>query len=105
MRDMFIGMNTQPHPSTTPASLLIDAAELARMLSVSKPTIWRMLSAQRAPEPLRLTAQCLRWRRSDVEAWLAAGCPAQQRPTGTNGEASKIHHATIANEVPIGGLA
>lgn len=57
---------------TAPLSVLIDAAELARMLSVSKPTIWRLLSAQKIPEPLRLTAQCLRWRRSDVDGWLAS---------------------------------
>lgn len=57
-----------------PASVLIDAAELARMLSVSKPTIWRMLSGQKIPEPIRLTSQCLRWRRDSVLAWIDAGC-------------------------------
>jgi len=56
-------------------SVLIDAAELARILSVSKPTIWRMRQSGRLPEPLRLTSQTLRWRRSDIETWLAAGCP------------------------------
>ena len=61
-------------PSLVP-SVLIDAAELARMLSVSKPTIWRWLSEGRLLEPIRLTAQCLRWRRDAVLAWIDAGCP------------------------------
>ena len=71
-------------------SVLIDAGELARMLSVSKPTIWRMRNDEKLPPGIALTSQCLRWRRSDVEAWLAAGCPhQQQRPAAANGEASE----------------
>lgn len=50
-------------------SVLIDAAELARMLAVSKPTIWRI--RDKLPPSIALTSQCIRWRRSDVEAWLA----------------------------------
>ena len=65
-------------PPTNAAPFLIDAAELARLLSVSKPTIWRMLSAQKIPEPIRLTSQCLRWKRDSVLDWLdslqAADC-------------------------------
>lgn len=56
-------------------SMLIDAAEFARMLSVSKPTIWRLLSSQKIPEPIRLTSQCLRWRRDVALRWIEAGCP------------------------------
>ena len=60
-------------PSLVP-SLLIDAAELARLLSVSKPTIWRLRENNKLPPSIALTSQCIRWRRSDVDAWLAAGC-------------------------------
>ena len=63
-----------PDPVPVP-SALIDARELSRLLSVSLPTIWRMRNAGRLPEPIRLTSQCLRWRRCDVDAWLASGCP------------------------------
>lgn len=52
-------------------TVLIDAAELARMLSVSKPTVWRLREAAKLPPAIALTSQCIRWRRSDVEAWLA----------------------------------
>ena len=69
-------------PAMTKASLvpsvLIDARELARMLSVSVPTVWRMRESCRLPEPLRLTSQTVRWRRADIESWLAAGCPSSQ---------------------------
>lgn len=63
-------------------SALIDARELAATLAVSLPTVWRMRDANRLPAPLRLTAQCLRWRRrtgnpaTGVDDWIDAGCPA-----------------------------
>ncbi len=70
-------------------SVLIDAAEFARMLSVSKPTLWRMLSAQKKiPEPIRLTSQCLRWRRDSVLAWINAGC--EPVATSNNKKESEI---------------
>jgi len=71
------------------ASVLIDAAEFARLLSVSKPTIWRMRSVRKIPEPIRLTSQCLRWRRDSVLAWIDAGCPsidASERTTANANE-------------------
>lgn len=63
---------------TETISALIDAKELAELLSVSKPSIWRWLSEGRLPEPIRLTAQCLRWRRDQVNDWIKAGCPQQR---------------------------
>ena len=56
---------------TLTPSVLIDARELSVMLSVSKPTIWRMREGGKLPPAIALTSQCIRWRRSDVEAWLA----------------------------------
>ncbi len=57
-------------------SVLIDAAELARMLSVSKPSIWRMREDGKLPPAIALTSQCIRWRRDSVTAWIESGCPA-----------------------------
>lgn len=56
--------------------VLIDAAEFARLLSVSKPTIWRLREAGKLPPAIALTSQCIRWRRDAVLAWIEAGCPA-----------------------------
>ena len=85
----------------TAPSVMINAAEFARLLSVSKPTIWRMLSAQRIPEPIRLTAQCLRWKREHVLRWIDSGCATlnEQRPAAVNGEASVNSSTPFAREV------
>lgn len=56
-------------------SALLDAAEFARLLCVSKPTIWRLRENSKLPAAIALTSQCIRWRRSDVERWIAQGCP------------------------------
>jgi predicted DNA-binding transcriptional regulator AlpA len=66
-----------PNASLIP-SVLINAAELAQILSVSKPTIWRMKEALKLPKEIALTSQCIRWRRADIDSWLAAGCPTQE---------------------------
>ncbi len=69
-------------------SALVDAAELAALLQVSKPTIWRLRENFKLPPAIVLTAQCIRWRRSDVESWIAAGCPRfnDQAPTAAPSE-------------------
>lgn len=54
---------------------LIDATELARLLSVSKMTIWRLRDDGKLPPAISLTSQCVRWRRAAVLTWIDAGCP------------------------------
>ncbi len=61
---------------STIAPALIDAAELARLLSVSKPTIWRLREAGKLPPAIALTSQCVRWQRDRVLGWIENGCPA-----------------------------
>lgn len=65
-------------------SLLIDAGELARLLSISKPSVWRWLENGRLVKPIRFTAQSLRWRRDVVIAWIEAGCPAPDEAQATS---------------------
>ena len=92
---------------TAPLAVLIDARQLAAMLSISVPTVWRMRDAGRLPEPLRLTAQCVRWRlrtgdpTTGVLDWIDAGCPPfnEQRPAAVNGEASVKHHTPAESQV------
>lgn len=68
---------------STLVSALIDAAELARLLSVSKPTIWRMKDAGKLPMAIRLTSQTVRWNRRAVLDWIEGGCtpPTASQPT------------------------
>lgn len=55
-----------------PSLLTVD--ETARMLAVRPRTIWRWLSKAIMPEPVR-PGGSTRWRRTDIEAWIAGGCP------------------------------
>lgn len=54
---------------------LISVDELASMLGVSTRTLWRLLSAGKLIKPIKVGGST-RWRRSDVQQWIAQGCPA-----------------------------
>lgn len=62
--------------SSTSADLreLLNAAEAAQMSGVARRTWWRYCSSGKAPAPVRLGGS-VRWRRSELAAWIAAGCP------------------------------
>ena len=53
---------------------LLSAAEAAEMAGVGKRSWWRYVSSGRAPAPVRLGG-AVRWRRSELAEWIAAGCP------------------------------
>lgn len=57
----------QPEPDA------IDVHAVARKASVSPATIWRLRAAGKMPAPIRI-GHSIRWRRADIEAWIAAGC-------------------------------
>lgn len=57
-------------------AVLVTPDQLAVWLQLSKRSLWRLRSAGQLPAPVRLR-KAVRWRVSDIEAWLAAGCPAQ----------------------------
>lgn len=67
----------QDHHDTEPTaeSLLIDAAEYARLLSVSERSNWRLDAQGKIPEAIELGVQCKRWRLAEVEAHVEAGMP------------------------------
>lgn len=55
-------------------SLLIPVEEFASMLNVSERTLWRLLSARKVPEPVRL-GRLTRWSLDRVKEWIEHGCP------------------------------
>lgn len=55
--------------------MLLKLGEVAELLSVSRMTVRRMQVAGRLPRPVQLGPFVQRWRRSDLEAWIAGGCP------------------------------
>lgn len=57
-----------------PKLVLLKAEEVACMLAISTRTLWRLVSVHKFPAPIRVGSST-RWRATDVEAWVHAGCP------------------------------
>jgi predicted DNA-binding transcriptional regulator AlpA len=57
---------------------LLDMSEMAAMLKMGPRTLWRFRDSGRLPAPVAL-GRCIRWRRGDIERWVAAGCPDVRR--------------------------
>jgi predicted DNA-binding transcriptional regulator AlpA len=58
----------------TVPSPLLTVDDLAALLKVSPRTIWRMRSCCQLPKPVKVGGG-VRWRQSDIESWIAQGCP------------------------------
>jgi predicted DNA-binding transcriptional regulator AlpA len=54
-------------------SQLISAKVLAKMLSLSARTVWRLRSAGKLPKPVCVGAS-IRWRLSDISLFLECDC-------------------------------
>ena len=63
---------TQP-PADAPAAQLLDVRSVAALLGCSTRHVYRLADAGRMPPPVRLGA-LIRWRRADLDAWIAGGC-------------------------------
>ncbi len=57
---------------------LLTAQAIAEKLSLSKRAIFRMRSAGLICSPVKVGAGAIRWRQSDIEQWIALGCPSRQ---------------------------
>ncbi len=51
-----------------------DVGDIATLLKASSRHVRRLADAGAMPRPLHL-GRLVRWRRADVDQWLAAGCP------------------------------
>lgn len=63
-----------------PQDALLDAREVAAMIAVNPRTVPRLSRAGRLPPPVTTSPRFVRWRRSDVERWIADGCPRREAP-------------------------
>ena len=55
-------------------ALLLTADAVAKLLSVSRLSVWRWRSAGKLPQPIKV-GRTVRWRRAEIIAWIDAGCP------------------------------
>lgn len=58
--------------------LAVDAIQLAALLGLSVRTVRRLDASGKLPCSVRIGG-AVRWRRDEIEAWLAAGCPDRQK--------------------------
>jgi excisionase family DNA binding protein len=71
---------TTLQPADSPAQALLDVRAVAALLDCSTRHVYRLADAGRMPSPVRLGA-LIRWRRQDLDAWIAGGC----KPCRTTG--------------------
>lgn len=57
---------------------LLSVKDVARTLSLSARSVWKLLSSGRLPQPVRL-GRSVRWRADELTAWMDAGCPPRDR--------------------------
>ena len=49
---------------------LLDVRQVAELLCISVPTVWRYVKQERIPQPVRISASVIRWRLRDIERFL-----------------------------------
>lgn len=60
-----------------PLDRLLDVKTVAQRLGIGRRTVWTLAGAGQLPAPLKL-GRSVRWRESDVAAFIAAGCDMQR---------------------------
>jgi len=58
--------------------LLLSATDAASLIGIGRSLFWSMHSAGKVPLPVGLGKRRL-WRRSELERWVDAGCPARSQ--------------------------
>lgn len=73
------GVGTVQHVERLPEeeSLLLTVDDVARLLKVSVRSVYRLKSAGYLPKATEVLGST-RWRRADIVAWVAAGCPRRE---------------------------
>lgn len=80
-------MSTCKADSNKAERVLIEIEAVAEMLAISVRTVRRLADAGRMPLPLRIPGlRVLRWRRVDIERFIANGCVALHKGTATPGK-------------------
>ena len=78
----------------TDAAVFLTPDDLAKMLKISERTLWRLLSAHKIPEPVRIGGST-RWRLAEVQEWIAGGALAPLLATIISTERASQWHRSI----------
>ena len=54
---------------------LLTAKEAARLCNIGERSLWRWSRSGIAPAPIKIGGTAVRYRRDELLAWIAAGCP------------------------------
>ena len=52
------------------ADQLMDINAVMEMVSLRRTMIYGLISKNRFPQPVKLSSRCVRWRRTDLDAWI-----------------------------------
>lgn len=63
-------------PIGVEAMEMLTDTEISNLIKVSRRQIWKLLAMGRLPEPIRI-GRSVRWRRADIDSWIANGCKVQ----------------------------
>lgn len=59
---------------------LLDADQSAVYCGQSRSNFYRLLAAQKIPQPVRVDGTGPRWRRADLDKWIASLKPGRRKP-------------------------
>jgi len=69
-------MDATRHTAVSPpqeSATMLTVHDVARMLSCSARTVYRLTDSGRVPRPVKL-GSLVRWPRETIEQWIAQGC-------------------------------
>jgi predicted DNA-binding transcriptional regulator AlpA len=61
----------------------LNAVQASQLCGVSERSWHRLSSQGKTPQPIRL-GRSVRWRKTELDRWLAAGCPTRDAWRGMN---------------------
>jgi excisionase family DNA binding protein len=59
------------------APMMMTVDEIATCLGISSRTVWRLKAKGDLPKSLKI-GRAVRWKKSDILAWIEKGCPASE---------------------------
>lgn len=65
-------MQPHEHEPTASASRLLRPSEVENLTTLDRVTLWRKVNDGTFPRPLKISANRIAWRASDVSAWVDA---------------------------------